>query len=162
MSREAAMGMIIRIISEKDYEGIKKLVFQVHKLHLENRPDAFNDVDPFDKTYFDFIVNDEKTIALVSEKDDDIIGFCLVTLRDPSENPILKVRNVAFVEDLCVDNQCRKMGIGKALMEEMERQCKARGADVIELTVWSFNGHAINFYENLGMLPRSITMEKHL
>ena len=72
--------MIIRKISEKDYDGVKKLVFQVHALHLENRPDVYNDVDPFDKAYFDFIVKDEKTIALVCEKDTKIIGFCVVTL----------------------------------------------------------------------------------
>lgn len=57
--------MMIRRMSENDYEGIKKLVFQVHQLHLENRPDIYNDVDPFDEAYFDFILKDEKTIAFV-------------------------------------------------------------------------------------------------
>lgn len=154
--------MMIRRIAENDYEGVKKLVYQVHQLHLENRPDIYNDVDPFDRAYFDFIIKDEKTIAFVSEEDAHIIGFCVAALHDPSENPMLKARNVAFIEDLCVDEPCRKMGIGKALLEEMERESKARGADVMELTVWSFNDPAIHFYQNLGMSPRSITMEKHL
>jgi ribosomal protein S18 acetylase RimI-like enzyme len=154
--------MLIRKISEKDYDGIKKLVLQVHKLHLENCPDVYNDVDSFNKAYFDFLLKDEKTIALVSEKDTGIIGICIATLRNPSENSILKVQNVAFVEDLCVDEHYRKMGIGRALLEEMECQSKARGADVMELTVWSFNENAVNFYKTLGMSPRSITMEKHL
>jgi len=154
--------MMMRKISEKDYMGIKRLVFQVHKLHLENRPDVFNDVDPFEKPYFDSMEKDERTIAIVCENNAEIIGFCAATLPPPSMNPILKKRNVAFVENLCVDDQWRKAGIGKALMEEMERQCKSRGADVMELNVWSFNDNAIHFYERLGMSHRSMIMEKYL
>lgn len=154
--------MIIREITEEDFEGIKKLVFQVHKLHLKNRPDIYNDIDPFDRKNFEFIMHNDNTLALVCEREIEVIGFCVVTLRNPSENHLLKARNVAFVEDLCVDEQCRKMGVGKALMEEMERQAKAKGADAMELTVWSFNDNAVKFYENLGMSHRSITMEKQL
>lgn len=154
--------MIIRELSEEDFAGIKKLVFQVHKLHLKNRPDIYNDVDPFERRYFEFLIHDEKTLALVCENEGRPVGFCVVSLREPSENPLLKARKVAFVEDLCVDEQCRKMGIGKALMAEVQQRAKAKGAAAMELTVWAFNENAVKFYEKLGMSPRSITMEKPL
>lgn len=154
--------MKLRIISENDFNGIHDLVYQVHELHVNNRSDVYNAVDPFDKEYFQFLLKDEDTIALVSEIEQQIVGFCVVTLKQPSKNPIMKTRQVAFMECLCVDKQHRKCGIGRALFNKATTLSKQKGADVMELMVWSFNNTAIKFYENMGMSPRSIIMEKTL
>ena len=154
--------MKIREIHENDFEQIKKLVIQVHELHIKNRPDIYNEIDPLDKEYFEFIRKDEKTIALVSERESEIIGFCIVTLREPSKNPLMKSRQVAYMEELCVNQEDRKLGIGKSMHEEAKRLSKLRGADVMELMVWSFNSDAMDFYHAMGMTERSIIMEQKL
>ena len=77
--------MKLRIISENDFNGIHDLVYQVHELHVNNRSDVYNAVDPFDKEYFQFLLKDEDTIALVSEIEQQIVGFCVVTLKQPSK-----------------------------------------------------------------------------
>ena len=151
--------MSIRKIEEADFNGIKKLVFQIHKLHIENRPDIYNDIDPFDRTYFDFLMKDERTIALVYEMDGNIVGFCVVTLREPSKNPLMKARNIAYMEDLCVDENYRKKGIGKSLFDEIKIQARDKGSNILELMVWSFNINAIDFYKGLDMTCRSHIME---
>lgn len=38
--------MNIRNITRSDFNQIHELVCQVHKLHVNNRPDFYNDVDP--------------------------------------------------------------------------------------------------------------------
>lgn len=154
--------MMIRDLEKRDYESIKRLVMQVHKLHLSNRPDIYNDIDPLPLEYFEFLLQDEKTIALVYEMEQQTVGFCVVTLREPSKNPLMKARNVAFMEDLCVDLNFRKAGIGTALLEKAKELSKQRCADILELNVWSFNETAVQFYEKAGMKPKSMIMEQKL
>ncbi len=151
--------MNIRKIKSEDFESISKLVLQVHDLHYKNRPDIYNDIDPFEKSYFDFLMNDENTISIVCEIDSKIVGFCVTTIRKPSNNPLLKPRLVAYIEDMCVDSNYRRNGIGKKLFDETVRLSKNQGATSVELMVWNFNSEAISFYEKLGFSHRSHIME---
>ena len=54
------------------------------------------------------------------------------------------------------------MGIGTALLYASEAEAKRRGAESLELMVWSFNKSAMRFYESAGMTVRSLVMEKKL
>ncbi len=153
---------MIRKIKPEDFLLISRLVRQVHDLHYQNRPDIYNDIDPFEKSYFDFLLTDEQTIALVYEKDDEILGFAITTLRNPSKNPLLKPRTVAFVEDITVDENHRRLGIGKSIFDEIAKIAKQMGADAIELMLWDFNDTATTFYKELGFGYKNHTMEKPL
>lgn len=53
-----------------------------------------------------------------------------------------------------------KIGIDKQLMRKAEEISKELGCKRIELNCWSFNKNAINFYEEFGMRPQRIIMEK--
>lgn len=154
--------MHIRKMQKSDFENLKPLFRQVHNIHSQNRPDVYNDIDPLNRDYFDFLINDDKTLTLVCEAENKLVGFCVATFREPSKNPLLKARNVLFVENMCVEDSHRQKGIGKMMLDEITQQAKEKGTDVIELTVWSFNDDAIKFYESCGMTFRSFTMERHL
>ena len=43
---------MIRKMLKSDYEGVRKLMKQVHQLHYVNRPDIFLDGDALSKSYF--------------------------------------------------------------------------------------------------------------
>ena len=58
--------------------------------------------------------------------------------------------------------QAQGMGIGTALLYASEAEAKRRGAESLELMVWSFNKSAMRFYESAGMTVRSFVMEKKL
>ena len=154
--------MQIRPMRAEDFDSVKEIVQQVHTLHLHNRPDIYNAVDPLDKKYFDFLLSDENTLTLVAQAEGKAVGLCVVTLRAPSENPIIKARKVAYMEDLCVEERYRRCGIGKKLFCEMRTLAQQKGAQALELMVWSFNKAAIRFYESVGLTPRSIMMEEKL
>lgn len=154
--------MEIRRITSHDFYGVEQLVAQVHQLHVSNRPDIYNDIVPFDREQFAGLVTDPNTIALVAEKENRLIGFCVVTLKQPSHNPLLKARKIAYMEELCVDETYRKHGVGQQLFHEACAISKNCGAEVIELMVWSFNRDACLFYESMGMTHRSSIMEKKL
>ena len=45
-------NIMIRKVADRDYNNVKKLVLQVHKLHVENRPDIYLDNEPIPLEYF--------------------------------------------------------------------------------------------------------------
>ena len=152
--------MLNRKIIERDFAGIHKLACQVHGLHVANRPDIYNNIDSFDRAYFDFLMKDPNTISLVAEQEGEVIGFCVVTLKEASKNPLLKARKVACMDKLCVDKRYRNLGIDKGLFNKARAAVQEKGYDTIELMVWSFNDSAIEFYKSMGMEPRSVIMEQ--
>ncbi len=154
--------MHIRKIQNNDFQSIAKLVRQVHDLHYNNRPDIYNDIDPFEKSYFDFLMSDENTISIVCEIDEEIVGICITTIRKPSSNPLIKARKIAYIENMCVDKNYRKNGIGKKLFDEAVRLSKKQGAVSVELMVWDFNSDAISFYKKLGFSYKSHIMENKI
>jgi diamine N-acetyltransferase len=153
------MELRIRNLHANDFAGLRELVQQVHNLHLSKRPDIFGDVDPLSLEYFEYILKDESTITLVAELDGQIVGYCILIIKKPSSNPLMKPRKVLFMDNLCVHENYRNQGIGKKLYLEALTRARQLGADSLELSVWSFNENAIEFYKAMGMTEKIITME---
>ena len=61
------------------------------------------------------------------------------------ETPIL------YVEDMFVDKEFRKKGIGAELYKYVRKLAQERKCQRIELMVWEFNQDAIQFYKKMGM-----------
>ena len=76
--------------------------------------------------------------------------------------PIAKERITYFIDDIVVDNNFRRKGIGKALYEYLLDIAKSDNVDSIELNVWAFNKSALKFYESLGMTVKNMKLEKIL
>lgn len=154
------MEILLRDFTFDDFESINILMNQVHKLHLENRPDIYVEIDsPLSENDFKNIVRDENSIAILVENNGEILGFCIVTIRQPSKNPVLVPRRIAYMEDLCVRQDCQNKGIGKQLYCEVLNRIKKFDVDSLELMVWSFNEGAIGFYKNMGMTAKNYIME---
>ena len=64
-----------------------------------------------------------------------------------------------YIDDLCVDENERGGGIGRALYEHVIAFAKEAGCYNVTLNVWAFNENAMRFYERLGLTPQSIHME---
>ena len=71
---------MIRVLELKDYESAKKLVYQVHQLHLKNRPDIYIDGNPLPIEYFEKIINDKNSLNYVYEEDGEIVGILTALL----------------------------------------------------------------------------------
>jgi ribosomal protein S18 acetylase RimI-like enzyme len=68
-------------------------------------------------------------------------------------------RETLHIDDLCVDAECRGMGIGKLLMAAAVEHARELGVYDIDLNVWEFNTDARMFYESLGFSTRQRRME---
>ena len=153
---------MIRKVEDKDYEDLVKLVYQVHELHYEHRPDIYVDGNPLPKEYFDNMLNDENALNIVFEENGKIMGLLMAEKKHNNAIPIAKERITYFIDDIVVDSNYRRKGIGKALYEHLLNIAKSDKIDSIELNVWAFNKSALKFYESLGMTVKNMKLENIL
>ena len=86
----------------------------------------------------------------------------MVTKKSNRTIPISKQRTTYFIEDIVVDKNYRRKGIGKKLYYFLKEQASKENIDAIELNVWAFNESAIKFYESLGMSVKNMKLEQVL
>lgn len=152
--------IIIRTAKTNDFKGIHKLIMQIHKLHVNARNDIYKDVDPISADEFKNGLLNNNNIYLVAELKNKIVGICFSHIKEVSNNKIMKDRRILHIEDICVDENYQKRGIGKKLYSQIVELAKEKKIDNIELMVWGFNKKAIKFYENLGMSVKNLRFEQ--
>ena len=59
-------------------------------------------------------------------------------------------REFCWIENMAVNKKFRKKGIGKKLIQDIEKLCKKRGIKEILLDVFEINKNAREFYAKLG------------
>lgn len=153
--REAVIG---------DYEGLSDLFRELDTLHSEALPHVFRSVDrPLrSRDYVGGFLADDNSTILVAELDGRILGGVQVAVRDAANFFAFAARRYGWVESLGVVSDCRRRGVGRALMEAAEQWVRAKGATQCELNVWEFNENAIEFYHGLGYETASRRMWKKL
>ena len=154
--------MEIRKAKQDDYKKLLKLIFQVHKLHYENRPDIYYSLNPFSVEYFNNLLNDKDSFIYVYEDQNNIKGLIIGYLKETKLSTILKPRKVYYIDNIVVDEKERKKGIGKNLYNYLKEEAKENNINSIELNVWSFNKDAIEFYKSIGMKEQCIKFEDRI
>lgn len=154
--------IIIRKAKISDFQGIHNLIMQVHKLHVNERNDIYKDVDPMDFEEFRTELSNSNNIYLIAELENEIVGICFSQIKEISNNKIMKNRKILHIENICVDENHQKKGIGKKLYKQIVQLAKEKNIDNIELMVWGFNENAINFYKNLGMNIKNLKFEQKI
>ena len=150
--------VIIRKAKLNDFQGVHKLIMQVHKLHVSKRNDIYRDVDPMNFEEFKTELSNSNNIYLIAELENKIVGICFSQMKEILNNKIMKNRKILHIEDICVDEGYQKKGIGKKLYNQIVELAKEKNIDNIELMVWGFNENAIKFYKNLGMNIKNLIM----
>ena len=154
--------IIIRKAKISDFQGIHNLIMQVHKLHVNEKNDIYKDVDPMNFEEFRTELSNSNNIYLIAELENEIVGICFSQIREISNNKIMKNRKILHIENICVDENIQKKGIGKKLYNQIVELAKEKNIDNIELMVWGFNENAIKFYENLGMNIKNLKFEQKI
>ena len=153
--------MNIRKANERDIVGINKLLYQVHRIHAEGRPDIFR---LGNKKYNDdelraIISNDTTPIFVAVNEEEKVLGYAFCIYQETKGNPSLCDRKTVYIDDLCVDATERGQHIGTALYDYVKEQAKSEGCVAVTLNVWCLNEGAMRFYEKCGMKPLKVVME---
>lgn len=155
--------MQVRRALPSDLADIGRLLYQVHKVHSDARPDIFR---PGNKKYTDeeilAILADEKRPVFVGVVDGHVAGYAFcVFVEHAGERPLSDIRTL-YIDDLCVDETLRGQHIGKGLYEYVRSFAKGAGCHNLTLNVWACNRAAIRFYESCGLAVQKIGMEQLL
>lgn len=153
--------MGIRRAKVSDYDGVMKLLTQVNNLHVEMRPDIFvaNAVKYDEKRFAEMVKDDDAPIFVAVDDTDKVLGHLFCIVRDYKKMPVFKDFKSFFIDDLCVDESTRGMGIGKALYEFALDYARKLGCYDVTLNVWDGNKSARAFYEKMGMFEKERQME---
>jgi len=81
----------------------------------------------------------------------EVIAYIMGELQE--RPPIALPGLFGFVSDICVQEQWRKQGVGRALFQEMRRWFVARKAIAIELYIAEANPAALAFWKAMGLEP---------
>lgn len=153
--------MTIRNARESDIPRLGELLCQVLGVHHTGRPDIFKAAA---RKYTDeelaHILRDENTPVFVAEDEaKGVLGYAFCIFMQNKDHNILTDIKTLYIDDLCVDENARGTGVGRALYEHVLTFAKAAGCYNITLNVWACNESAMRFYERLGLLPQKTYLE---
>ena len=142
---------MIRKAKLEDVYKINQLRKELIECHIQNQPKYF--ACKFDDEFENQIVKaiqDEKSIVMVYEEDNKILGYINAEIFNFEERGISKERKCIWICEICVDKQARRKKIATQLFEFINQIAKDKNIESIELNVWDFNESAISFYEKMG------------
>ena len=156
------MDISIREATKSDYEVVHQIQKQVHEVHVKERPDHYKMADTtLDQEYFNNLIVGKNTKVFLLEEDQPI-AYSIITIKSPTERPILIPRKVVYMDDFGVDSKYRGKGVGKVFFEKIVEFAKSIEADSLELSVWEFNEGAVKFYESMNLKTKMRQMEINL
>lgn len=153
----------IRKATEDDIPIIEKLLYEVHKVHSDARPDLFKaSAKKYTNEELKTILHDENKPVFVAEKDKIVVGYAFCVHKQfVNDNNMTDVKTL-YIDDLCVDEDVRGEHIGRRLYEFVIDYAKRHGYYNVTLNVWADNVKAVGFYEKIGLKIQKIGMEKIL
>lgn len=148
------MELKIEIPQIKDWEKVNELAKQVHKLHVNWRPDLFLDVENVISVEdFEKLVENEEIIVAKSE--DKIVGYVMYNIKE-IDRPTMKYRKQLSIEAICVEEKSRTQGIGTKLLNYAKKIGEEKNCTNLYLTVNEENEGAIKLYEKFGFKVKNI------
>ena len=155
--------MTIRRAESRDIPGMIALLYQVGGVHHDIRPDLFREnAIKYTPAQLEELLQDENAPIFVYDDGGFVAGYCFCQIRSYENSTVLTDRTELYIDDLCVDENRRGQHIGSALYDHAVAFAKEIGCDFLTLNVWCGNDGAMKFYENAGLTPRNIMMEKKL
>ena len=154
------MQVKIRKAKSQDYEPLLELFDLVDTLHRENLPYIFQKPPgrARDQDYFQSLLFDQETALFIAEIENEIAGFILAFIRETPPIPVFIPTRLALVTDIAVKKEFRRRGIGHLLVNKVHKWAVTRGASAVELTVFTFNQEAFDFYKAIGYETISLRM----
>ena len=154
------MSINVRRAKESDMEKIKDLLSQVLDVHHNGRPDLFKaNCRKYTDGELSMIIKNDNTPIFVAENEESVLGYCFCIIKETRSDNIITDHKSLYIDDLCVDCNCRGQKVGTVLYNFVKDYAKEIGCYNLTLNVWECNPTAKRFYEKLGLIPQKTVME---
>jgi GNAT superfamily N-acetyltransferase len=136
MTRSASVTLEVRRAEAADAEAIAELLGQL------GYPVGTGEIPP----RLDRLRNDDRTAVLLAERDHRIVGLATVHILSVLNRP----RDVAWLTALVVDESARGSGVGRRLVDAVERFAREHGCERLSVTTHESRLGARTFYLRIG------------
>ena len=143
------LGITVRAAQMNDFEFVRTLRQRTHDRHVWAEPKRFIDEDIYSESSFG--IDCEEGSLIIAVADERPIGYCKRTAVTTKRYPGLKAQSIMRINELAVQRDWRRRGVGTALFNDCVQTARKSGCEALELNVWSFNESARMFYEHMGM-----------
>ena len=151
---------MLELARPEDRAGIEVLAQQIHRMHVQWRPDIYVHADemwPQDR--FEDAVAQRQ--LFVAKEDDAVVGYVLLKKREYDMTGHVR-RKVLVIDEICVEESRRNQGIGTEMIIAVRAIARAFGCSDLQLGVYPQNNEALAFYQKCGFRIRSIDMHMKL
>jgi ribosomal protein S18 acetylase RimI-like enzyme len=140
----------IRQLTIEDLDGLIGLLEQLW-------PDKSIDASTVKKVIEKGLGSDYQ-IYICATDNKKLTGYCSLTIK----NSLWMLANLGNIDELVVDSEYRNQGIGRLLMNEIEKIAKHRGCKRLELDSAFHRTTAHAFYEKQGFEKRAWLFTKEI
>jgi len=155
--RGARSEVIFRIARIEDLPAILAMLIDDELGKL--REDASTPLNPAYLAAFEALERDPNQLLVVAERDGAVVGCCQLSfLAGLSHQGMWRGQ----IEGVRVASSERGSGLGRAMMEWVIEQCRARACGLVQLTTDKRRRNAHRFYERLGFVASHEGMKLRL
>lgn len=156
--------MNIRKAQAEDIGKMLDLLTQVNMVHHEARPDLFKGpATKYTGEQLEQMLDiEDDPIFVAADEQNAVLGYAFCKTQQVIGSPLRTEVRTLYLDDLCVDENCRGQHVGKALYDHVIAYAGTHGYYNVTLHVWAGNDSAERFYEAQGMKPQFICMEQIL
>ena len=145
----------------EDIPRILELLVQVNMVHHNGRPDLFK--GPTTKYNADelktLLADDQRPVFVYRDESGRVLGYAFCILKEVRGDQLMQDIRTLYIDDLCVDENCRGRGVGSALYRHVLDYARQERCYNVTLNVWSLNAPAMAFYQKCGLKPQKVGME---
>ena len=141
--------MTIRNLELKDLEQVFNLLNELYEGKIQ--------YDVFNKKYRNNL-QDNNFYGILAEENDKITGVLISRLI----NRLAKSKDILFVDDLIVNKDYRRNGIGKLLLQNATNYAIDKNCETIELVSYITNENSHRFYESNGFKKQYYKFKKSI
>lgn len=143
-------------IPAPDAHRLVPLLQDLHALHVAHQPERHS-ATPKDQDLSDWLqewLTAPNAQALAAESPTGaLLGYAIFDVEDRPALPIRPAERRAMLHHISVAEAWRRMGVGKALLEEVKSRALAEGAGVVATSYASFNTASAALMKSMGLEP---------
>lgn len=155
------MAITIRRAESRDLDKTLKLLSEVLELHAKIRPDIFISARqsiPV-RSSRRYSTTTRPRCLVAADDSGEVVGYAFCVMKRQPFSTNMKDFSTLFIDDLCVDENCRGQHVGTLLFDYVKQYARDNGCYDVTLNVWEGNDNARRFYEKMGMFVKETQME---
>ncbi|MFA5934408.1 MAG: GNAT family N-acetyltransferase [Candidatus Paceibacterota bacterium] len=156
-------NITIRKANLADLKSIQNFNYELCLKENKEYDQTINTDYPFTKegeNYFKSRIESDNSLVLIAKKDEKVAGYFIGSII--TNEDYRTITSIAEAENMYIDENSRKQGIGSKLIQQFESWCNDKKIQTIRFVASAKNIEAIEFYKKRGAEEINITLEKTL